>query len=52
MKTAGVKNAAVITDGCNPELVKGADFDGIFEIAVYQIDKGNAIPRLITNFLE
>ena len=31
MKNSGVKNPAIITDGCNPELVKGAEFDGIFE---------------------
>lgn len=28
------RNAASITDGCNPEFVKGATFDGIFEIPI------------------
>ena len=29
---SAVRNAALLSDGCNPELVKGAEFDGIFEI--------------------
>ena len=29
---SAARNAAVLTDGCNPEFVKGAKFDGIFEI--------------------
>ena len=27
---SAVRNAALLSDGCNPELVKGAEFDGIF----------------------
>ena len=50
MKTSGVKNAAVITDGCNPELVKGADFDGIFEIPVIKAPEIIAIPKAIVPF--
>ena len=50
MKTAGVKNAAVITDGCNPELVKGADFDGIFEIPIIKAPEIIAIPKAIVPF--
>ena len=30
-----VRNAAVLTDGCNPEFVKGAKFDGIFEMSFF-----------------
>ena len=29
---------AVITDGCNPELVEGAEFDGILEIPIIRSD--------------
>ena len=50
MKTSGVKNAAVITDGCNPELVKGADCDGIFEIPVIKAPEIFAIPKVIVPF--
>ena len=35
VKTAvdsAARNAAALTDGCNPELVAGAEFDGVFEI--------------------
>lgn len=31
---SAVRNAALLSDGCNPELVKGAEFDGIFEIPI------------------
>lgn len=27
---SAVRNAALLSDGCNPELVKGAEFDGNF----------------------
>lgn len=30
---------AVITDGCNPELVEGAEFDGLFEIPIIKRPK-------------
>ena len=29
---SAARNAAALTDGCNPELVAGAEFDGVFEI--------------------
>lgn len=44
MKTVGVKNTAVITDGCNPELVKGAFFEGLFQIPVIKGPDTIAIP--------
>lgn len=50
MKTSGVKNPAVITDGCNPELVKGADFDGIFEIPIIKAPEIIAIPKAMVPF--
>ena len=31
---SAARNAAVLSDGCNPEFVKGAEFDGIFEIPI------------------
>ena len=31
---SAVRNAAVLTDGCNPEFVKGAKVDGIFEMPI------------------
>ena len=50
MKNSGVKNPAIITDGCNPELVKGADFDGIFEIPIIKAPEIIAIPKAIVPF--
>ena len=29
---SAARNAAVLSDGCNPELVAGAEFAGIFEM--------------------
>ena len=50
MQNFGVKNPAVITDGCNPELVKGADFDGIFEIPIIKAPEILAIPKAMVPF--
>ena len=36
---SAVRNAAALSDGCNPELVKGAEFDGIFEIPIIKKPK-------------
>lgn len=41
---------AVITDGCNPELVEGATFDGALEIPVIKKPKEFRIPRAIVPF--
>ena len=38
---SAARNAASITDGCNPEFVKGAAFDGIFEMPI--IKKPNTL---------
>ncbi len=50
MQNFGVKNPAIITDGCNPELVKGADFDGIFEIPIIKAPEILAIPKAMVPF--
>ena len=45
---SSARNAALLTDGCNPELVEGAKFDGIFEIPIINKPKKMIIPdRLI-----
>ena len=31
---SAVRNAACLSDGCNPEFVIGAEFDGIFEMPI------------------
>lgn len=41
---------AVIDDGMNPELVKGAEFDGIFQIPKMEAPKHIFIPENITPF--
>ena len=50
MASVGVRNPAVITDGCNPELVKGAEFDGIFEIPVIKAPEIIALPKAMVPF--
>ena len=42
---SAVRNAALLSDGCNPELVKGAEFDGIFEIPIIKKPKKIIIPK-------
>jgi hypothetical protein len=44
------KRKAIIDDGMNPELVRGARFDGIFEIPVIEAPKHIEIPENITPF--
>ncbi|MBO4497763.1 MAG: DUF4417 domain-containing protein [Lachnospiraceae bacterium] len=41
---------AVITDGCNPELVSGADFDGAFEIPVIKKPSKIMVPKGMVPF--
>ena len=43
---------AIIDDGCNPELVAGARFDGIFEIPIIEKPKHIMIPKAIVPFSE
>lgn len=47
---SAVRNAAVLTDGCNPEFVKGAEFDGIFEIPIIKKPKKIIIPQGLVPF--
>jgi hypothetical protein len=44
------KRKANLNDGCNPELVFGADFDGILEIPVIHAPRTISIPDGITPF--
>lgn len=44
------KHKAIIDDGCNPELVKNAEFDGVFEIPIIKAPKELIIPKGITPF--
>lgn len=43
---------AVITDGCNPELLKDAEFDGILEIPIIKKPDKLLIPKGIVPFSE
>lgn len=49
-----IKNSkrAIIDDGCNPELVAGAKFDGIFEIPLIERPDQIKIPSFIVPFTE
>lgn len=47
---SGVRNAGLLSDGCNPELVKGAEFDGIFEIPIIKKPKKLIIPDKLVPF--
>ena len=44
------RRKANLDDGCNPELVLGADFDGILEIPIIHAPKNITIPSGITPF--
>ena len=47
---SAARNAAALTDGCNPEFVKGAEFDGIFEIPIIKKPKKYIIPKNLVPF--
>ena len=47
---SAVRNAALLSDGCNPELVKGAEFDGIFEIPIIKKPKKYIVPQKLVPF--
>lgn len=47
---SAARNAATLSDGCNPELVRGADFDGIFEIPIIKKPKKYVIPKNLVPF--
>lgn len=46
------KRKAIIDDGCNPKLVAGARFDGVFEIPIIEKPKSIIIPEFIVPFSE
>ena len=47
---SAARNAASLSDGCNPELVKEADFDGIFEMPIIKKPKEFIIPDKLIPF--
>ena len=47
---SAARNAAVLSDGCNPEFVKGAEYDGIFEIPIIKKPKKYRIPKQLVPF--
>ena len=47
---SAVRNAAALSDGCNPEFVIGAEFDGIFEMPVIKKPKKIIIPDKLVPF--
>ena len=47
---SAARNAASLTDGCNPEFVVGAEFDGIFEIPIIKKPKKYIIPEKLVPF--
>lgn len=47
---SAARNAAALTDGCNPELVAGAEFDGVFEIPFIKKPKRFIIPDNLVPF--
>lgn len=47
---SAVRDAAVLSDGCNPEFVIGAEFDGIFEMPIIKHPKKFIIPDKLVPF--
>lgn len=47
---SAARNAAALSDGCNPELVKGAEFDGVLEIPIIKKPKKIVIPDNLVPF--
>lgn len=47
---SAVRNVAVLSDGCNPEFVIGAEFDGVFEIPIIKKPKKMIIPNNLVPF--
>jgi len=46
------KRKAILDDGCNPELVAGAKFDGVFEIPIIERPSQLIVPKDIIPFSE
>ena len=49
-KPRKVEGAASITDGCNPELVAGARFDGVLEIPIIEKPEKLMVPSGMVPF--
>lgn len=47
---SSVRNPAVLSDGCNPEMVWGAKYDGIFEMPTIKNRKKVIIPDYLVPF--
>lgn len=47
-----MKRKAIMDDGCDPELVAGARFDGLFDIPVIEKPEQIVIPSSIVPFSE
>lgn len=47
---SAVRNAACLSDGCNPEFVIGAEFDGVFEMPIIKRPKKIIIPDNLVPF--
>lgn len=47
---SAARNAAVLSDGCNPGFVKGAEFEGIFEMPIIKKPKKIIIPNKLVPF--
>ena len=47
---SAARNAAALTDGCNPEFVIGAEFDGIFEMPIIKKPRKYVIPKNLVPF--
>lgn len=47
---SSVRNAGLLSDGCNPELVEGAAFDGVFEIPIIKRPRKMIIPENLVPF--
>ena len=51
MVDSAARNAAVLSDGCNPQLVAGAEFAGIFEMPIIKKPKKMIRIRQILRFI-
>ncbi len=47
---SAARNAAALSDGCNPELVKGARFDGLIEIPLIKKPESIIVPDALVPF--
>ena len=47
---SAARNAAALSDGCNPEFVIGAEFDGVFEMPIIKKPKKIIIPDNLVPF--